>query len=135
MDAAASATRWRVSLGPPPPPPQWPAPAAPHRPTPCYWYAIGAALIAIGLIGGIGLFVTGLVYALKEPTSQLDANGSATAQFASGDSMIIYVADVEPVPKLTQNTRCVAARRTTTPVLLLLDDKEGLCPVSTFSCS
>lgn len=75
---------------------------------PRYWYAIGAALIAVGLIGGIGLFVTGLVYALKGPTSQFDANSSSTAQFASGDSMIIYVADVEPVPKLTMNTRCAA---------------------------
>ncbi|OHU31656.1 hypothetical protein BKG76_00085 [Mycobacteroides franklinii] len=75
---------------------------------PRYWYAVGAALISVGLIGGIGLFVTGLVYALKGPTSQFNANGSATAQLASGDSMIIYVADVEPVPKLTQNTRCVA---------------------------
>lgn len=94
----------------PTPPPQWPAPApaAPHRRAPGYWYAIGAALIAVGLIGGIGLFVTGLVYALTGPTSQFDANGSATAQFASGDSMIIYIADVELVPKLTQNIRCVA---------------------------
>ncbi|MFD6196413.1 hypothetical protein ACFWE3_06870 [Mycobacteriaceae bacterium NPDC060252] len=75
---------------------------------PRYWYSIGAALVAVGLIGGIGLFVTGLLYALKGPTSQFDANGSATAQFDSGDEMIIYVADVEPVPKLTQNTRCVA---------------------------
>lgn len=93
-----------------PPASQWPAPppATQHRSTPRYWYAIGAALIAAGLIGGIALFVTGLVYALKGLTSQFDANGSATAQFASGDEMIIYVADVEPVPKLTQNTRCVA---------------------------
>ncbi|WP_078286214.1 hypothetical protein [Mycobacteroides chelonae] len=65
-------------------------------------------MIAVGLIGGISLFVAGLVYALKGPTSQFDANGSATAQFASGEQMIIYVADVEPVPKLTLNTRCVA---------------------------
>ncbi|ALR14186.1 hypothetical protein MYCSP_13190 [Mycobacteroides saopaulense] len=69
---------------------------------------VGAALIAVGLIGGISLFVAGLVYALKGPTSQFDANGSATSQFASGEQMIIYVADVESVPKLTQNTRCVA---------------------------
>lgn len=88
--------------GPPPPP------ASQHRETPRYWYAVGAALISVGLIGGIGLFVTGLVYALKGPTSQFDANGSASAQFTSGESMIIYVADVEPVPKLTMNTRCVA---------------------------
>ena len=97
--------------GAPPPSPHWPAgppPAAPHRPTPSYWYGIGAALIAVGLIGGISLFVAGLVYALKGPTSQFDANGSATAPFASGEQMIIYVADVEPVPKLTMNTRCVA---------------------------
>lgn len=96
--------------GAPPPPRQWPAPppAAPHRQTPRHWYIVGAALIAVGLIGGISLFVAGLIYALKGPTSQFDANGSATAQFASGEQMIIYVADVEPVPKLTLNTRCVA---------------------------
>lgn len=97
--------------GPPPPPAaQWPtpAPAVPRRPLPRYWYAIGTALIAVGLIGGVGLFVAGLAYALKGPTSQFDANGSATAQFGAGQEMIIYVADVEPVPKLTQNTRCVA---------------------------
>lgn len=80
----------------------------PRRTLPRYWYAIGTALIAVGLIGGVGLFVAGLVYALKGPTSQFDANGSATAQFGVGQEMIIYVADVEPVPKLTQNTRCVA---------------------------
>lgn len=95
---------------PPPPPPRWPTPppAAPHRPTPRYWYGIGAALIAVGLIGGLGIFVGGLISAMKGPTSQFDANGSATAQFTSGEQMIIYVADVEPVPKLTLNTRCVA---------------------------
>ncbi len=109
-DGASPTQPGAYPWGPPPPPPQWPAPApaAPHRQMPRYWYAIGAALIATGLIGGISLFVAGLVYALKGPTSQFNANGSATAQFASGDSMIIYVADVEPVPKLTQNTRCVA---------------------------
>ncbi|SKG98522.1 Uncharacterised protein [Mycobacteroides abscessus subsp. bolletii] len=73
-----------------------------------YWYIIGATLIAVGLIGGIGLFVGGLMPVLQGPTSQFDANGSSTTRFGSGDSMIIYVADVEPVPKLTQNTRCVA---------------------------
>lgn len=73
-----------------------------------YWYIIGATLIAVGLIGGIGLFVGGLMPVLQRPTSQFDANGSSTTRFGSGDSMIIYVADVEPVPKLTQNTRCVA---------------------------
>ncbi|MDO3298239.1 hypothetical protein P5V47_05980 [Mycobacteroides abscessus subsp. massiliense] len=73
-----------------------------------YWYIIGATLIAVGLIGGIGLFVGGLMPVLQGPTSQFDANGSSTTRFGSGDSMIIYVADVQPVPKLTQNTRCVA---------------------------
>ncbi|CPR72528.1 Uncharacterised protein [Mycobacteroides abscessus] len=73
-----------------------------------YWYIIGATLIAVGLIGGIGLFVGGLMPVLQGPTSQFDANGSSTTRFGSGDSNIIYVADVEPVPKLTQNTRCVA---------------------------
>lgn len=93
-----------------PRPQQWPAPppAIQHRQMPSYWYVIGAALISVGLIGGISLFVTGIVYALKGPTSQFDANGSATARFDPGESMIIYVADVEPVARLTQNTRCVA---------------------------
>ncbi|TDZ82102.1 hypothetical protein DE4585_02631 [Mycobacteroides salmoniphilum] len=79
-----------------------------HRPTPRYWYAIGTALIAIGLVAGIALLVAGLTSVFKGPTSQFDTNSSATAQFDSGTSMIIYVADVEPVPKLTRNTRCVA---------------------------
>lgn len=41
-----------------------------------YGYIIGATLIAVGLIGGIGLFVGGLMPVLQGPTSQFDANGS-----------------------------------------------------------
>ncbi|TDZ98353.1 hypothetical protein [Mycobacteroides salmoniphilum] len=80
----------------------------PRRPLPRYWYGIGAALIAAGVIGGIALFIAGIVSVVQGPTHEFDGNGSATVPFAAGTSQIIYVADVKVGTSVAARTRCVA---------------------------
>ncbi|MBA0047555.1 hypothetical protein MLB1_14675 [Mycobacteroides sp. LB1] len=80
----------------------------PRRPLPGYWYGIGAALIAVGVIGGIALFITGMIAMMQGPTSQFEGNGSATVPFEAGTSQIIYIADVKSGVSVAGRTRCVA---------------------------
>ncbi|MUM15503.1 hypothetical protein FZI91_18085 [Mycobacterium sp. CBMA271] len=81
---------------------------APKRRLPGYWYGIGAALIAVGVIAGITVFIAAMVSVLQGPTDEFSGDGSVTAPFEAGTSKIIYLADTKASSAVYAHTRCTA---------------------------
>ncbi len=80
------------------PPPGYPPPHSGKPPPKKYWYGIGGALVAVGLLVGAGVFVGTLVSALgKQPSSgHTFASGSSTLVHAdAGETKVIYIANAD----------------------------------------
>ncbi|OBI11038.1 hypothetical protein A5714_16965 [Mycobacterium sp. E2462] len=95
-----------MSIDPPPFPGQPPGygphygwspgpPAAPPKPAPRkHWYAVGAGLLAVGIILGATVFGVGLVTILsKRPAAEhtFGSGGSTTVHIDAGATKVIYV--------------------------------------------
>lgn len=101
---------WNPSAMPPPGgyppqnpgyPPQNPGypPPAPGKPAPKkYWYGIGGALLAVGLLVAVGVFVGALVSVMgKQPSSEhsFASGGSTTVHVNASQTKVVYIANAD----------------------------------------
>lgn len=84
--------------GYPPPGPGYPPPSSGKQAPKKYWYGIGGALVAVGLLIGVGVFVGALVNVLgKQPgAGHTFASGATTTVHAdAGETKVIYIANAD----------------------------------------
>jgi hypothetical protein len=63
-----------------------------------YWYGIGIALLVIGLIIGVGVFVSALVDIMgKQPSAEhtFASGGSTTVHVDAKDTQVVYIANAD----------------------------------------
>jgi hypothetical protein len=101
-----------MSVGPGYPPGYPPPQGSSDRRPPKFWYAIGAGLIAIGVIGGLIGFITMFAGGLSQLTAGAPTQdhtfgnrGTATMHIDAGASKTIYVTKATPHSNITCTAR------------------------------